>query len=98
MKVKEGNGYVTLTRTEDNFFVSSGDLTFPLSDPINIRVVSTEGESLDDQVLFFFILFLFVKLIFFLCIFIYLFIISIFDFLLFNYFFYFLFFINYLIY
>ena len=41
---------MTLSRTEDNFFVSAGDVSFPLPDTIDIRVVAIDGQTVDDQV------------------------------------------------
>jgi hypothetical protein len=51
VRIKQGNSYVTLSRTADNFFISAGDVNFPLPDTFDIQVVSIEGEVLNDQVI-----------------------------------------------
>ena len=51
MRIKQGSSYVTLSRTADNFFVSAGDVSFPLPDTVDIQVVSIEGEVLNDRVI-----------------------------------------------
>ena len=51
VRIKQGSSYVTLSRTADNFFVSAGDVSFPLPDTVDIQVVSIEGEVLNDRVI-----------------------------------------------
>jgi len=45
-----GGSWKALQRTNDNFFISSGNIVFPLATPIKVQVVSITGEIVTNTI------------------------------------------------
>jgi hypothetical protein len=50
IQYNDGGTWKNLQRTSDNFFISSGNINFPMNFPIQVRAISYDGQTITNTI------------------------------------------------